>query len=84
MAEEKLIGCVTREAAQDAIDENRVPTIETVATCRRSFTIGEVARLLIDAPGGFAVLEAGDKPAGIITLHDLFRAQETLAVRSTH
>jgi CBS domain-containing protein len=43
-----------------------------------------VARLLIDSPNGFAVLEAGDKPAGIITLHDLLRAQETLATRSTH
>jgi CIC family chloride channel protein len=80
----RLIGCLTREEMQAAVEENRTPVLEKVATCRRSFTIGEVARLLIDAPGGFAVLEAGDKPAGIITLHDLLRAQETLATRSTH
>jgi chloride channel protein, CIC family len=80
----KVIGCLTREEMQSAIDENRPPILEKAATCRRSFTIAEVARLLIEAPGGFAVLEAGDKPAGIITLHDLLRAQETLARRSTH
>ena len=80
----KVTGCLTREEIQSAIAEGRPPVLEQVATCRRSFTIGEVARLLIDAPGGFAVLEAGDKPAGIVTLHDLLRAQETLAARSTH
>jgi chloride channel protein, CIC family len=80
----KVIGCLNREEMQLAIDEGRPPLLEKAAICKRSFTIGEVARLLIDAPGGFAVLEAGDKPAGIVTLHDLLRAQETLAVRSTH
>ncbi len=79
-----LIGCLARVEATLALEENRPPVLEKVATCRRSFTISEVARLLIEAPGGFAVLEAGDKPAGVITLHDLLRAQETLAGRSTH
>jgi CIC family chloride channel protein len=79
-----LIGCLAREEAICAAEENRAVVLEKVATCRRSFTIGEVARLLIEAPGGFAVLEAGDKPAGVITLHDLLRAQESLAARSTH
>jgi chloride channel protein, CIC family len=77
----RLVGCLPREEAQAAIAQNRPPELETVATCRRSFTISEVARLLIDAPGGFAVLEAGEKPVGIITLHDLLRAQETFASR---
>ncbi|HEY5035821.1 MAG TPA: chloride channel protein, partial [Chthoniobacterales bacterium] len=81
---EKLIGTLSREEAESAIAENRPPVLEKVATCRRSFTISEVARLLIEAPGGFAVLEAGDKPAGVITLHDLLRAQETLAGRSNY
>lgn len=81
---EKLIGCLTRAEAQRVIDGNGPPTLEEVPTCRRSFTIGEAARVLIDAPGGFAVLEAGDKPAGIVTLHDLLRAQETLASRDSH
>jgi CBS domain-containing protein len=79
-----LIGCLAREEAICALEENRAVVLEKVATCRRSLTIGEVARLLIEAPGGFAVLEAGDKPAGVITLHDLLRAQESLAARSTH
>lgn len=81
---EKLIGALAREEAMRAIAENRAPVLEKVATCRRSFTISEVSRLLIETPGGFAVLEAGDKPAGIITLHDLLRAQQTLAARGTH
>lgn len=80
----KIVGCLTREEIERALEANRRPTMEKVAVCRRSFTIGEVARLLIEAPGGFAVLEAGDKAAGIITLHDLLRAQEVLARRSTH
>src|SRR5450432_2501291 len=49
----KVIGCLARAEAQLAITENRLPALEKAATCRRSFTIGEVARLLIDAPGGF-------------------------------
>ena len=48
----KVVGCLTREEMQLAIEENRPPILEKVATCRRSFTIGEVARLLIEAPGG--------------------------------
>ena len=81
--EGKLVGCLSRAEALAALAQNRRPLIEKVAICRRSFTIGEVARLLIDARGGFAVLEAGDKPAGVVTLHDLLRAQETLASRRT-
>ncbi len=81
---EKLIGTLSRQEAELAITQARPPVLEKAATCRRSFTIAEVARLLIEAPGGFAVLEAGDKPAGIVTLHDLLRAQETLASRATH
>lgn len=81
---EKLVRRLTREEAEGAIRENRPPVLEQAATFRRSLTIGEVARLLIEAPGGFAVREAGDKPADIITLHDLLRAQATLAARSTH
>lgn len=79
-----LTGCITREEAQRAIEQNAAPIVEKVATCRRSFTISEVARVLIEAPGGFAVLQAGEKPVGVITLHDLLRAQETLAVRSSY
>ena len=81
---EKVIGCLTRKEAESAIAESRLPVLEEAAICKRSQSIGEVARLLIEAPGGFAILQAGDKPAGIITLHDLLRAQETLAARSTH
>ncbi|MGI8957553.1 MAG: chloride channel protein, partial [Chthoniobacterales bacterium] len=79
-----LTGCLARGEAEAALAESRVPVLEKAAVCKRSHTIGEVARILIEAPGGFAVLLAGDKAAGIITLHDLLRAQETLAVRSTH
>jgi CIC family chloride channel protein len=82
--DERLIGCLAREEAFAAIEENRRPVLEKATVCRRSFTISEVSRLLIEAPGGFAVLEAGEKPTGIITLHDLLRAQATLAARSTH
>ncbi|MEO8045585.1 MAG: chloride channel protein [Spartobacteria bacterium] len=81
---ELLTGCLARTEAVAALAESRAPVLEKAAVCKRSHTIGEVARILIEAPGGFAVLLAGDKPAGIITLHDLLRAQETLAVRSTH
>ncbi len=81
---EKLVGCLMRQEADAAIAEDRLPVLEPATICRRSHTISEVARLLIEAPGGFAVLQAGDKPAGIITLHDLLRAQETLAARSSH
>jgi CIC family chloride channel protein len=80
----KLIGALSREEAERAITEATVPVLEKVPTCRRSFTIAEVAHLLMESPAGFAVLEAGDKPAGVVTLHDLLRAQETLAARSIY
>ncbi|MEO7167480.1 MAG: chloride channel protein, partial [Chthoniobacterales bacterium] len=81
---EKLIGCLARVEAESALAEGRAPRLEKATVCKRNQTISEVARLLIEAPGGFAVLEAGDKPAGIVTLHDLLRAQETLASRGAH
>ena len=81
---ERLIGCLTRQEALAAIAQGRAPALEKAVTCRRSFTIGEVSRLLIEAPGGFVVLVAGEKPAGIITLHDLLRAEATLAARSSY
>ena len=34
----KVIGCLTREEMQRAIEGNRPPILEKVATCRRSFT----------------------------------------------
>ncbi len=81
---QQLVGCLARVEAEAALAGGRAPVLEKATVCKRSQTIAEVARLLIEAPGGFAVLEAGDKPAGIIMLHDLLRAQETLASRSTH
>ncbi len=77
-----LIGAVTRLEVAEALGVGRPPLLETIVTCRRAQTIGEVARLLIESPLGLAVVVAEEKPVGIVTLHDLLRAQESLAGRS--
>jgi CIC family chloride channel protein len=79
-----LAGAVTRQEITDALAAQRPPVVAKIVTCKRSHTIGEVARLLMESPHGIAVVEAEQRPLAIVTLHDLLRAQETLAARSEH
>ncbi|HVU24521.1 MAG TPA: chloride channel protein [Opitutus sp.] len=76
----KLIGVLTRTEAELAITENRAPELAQAPTCRREATVRTVQSLLLDSPTGIVLIIAGvdERVIGIVTLHDLLRAEFTL------
>lgn len=70
------VGVLTRKEAQAALAENRTPKLEPVTTCRRDQTIRELQTLLINSTTQFVtVVDEAGLVRGIITLHDLLRAE---------
>ena len=76
----KLQGIITREAIDKALKEQNQPPIEDAVTCRIDQTVHVVADAFIASPSGVIVLTdpATKTLAGIITLHDLLRAQASI------
>ncbi len=71
-----LTGILTRREAMAALGANRPPVLEPATTCRPDQTILDLQMLLIDSTTQFVVVtnqEGGVE--GVITLHDLLRAQ---------
>ena len=79
--ERQLRGLLTREEAELARKEEREPKLESVATCLPKDSIRRLQRLLIDSSSGVVALvdRPGGKVIGIVTLHDLLRAQTQVA-----
>ncbi len=73
----KPLGLLTRVEALTSIAENRPPKLLTAPIVRRETSIREVQRLLIDSAAGVVLLQAGadDRIIGLVTLHDLLRAE---------
>ena len=82
--EDKLLGVLTRTEAEKAFKANRRPALEPATTCLREETIGKLQNLLIESNTQFVVVL--DRPegqvVGLVTLHDLLRAQTMMAQRS--
>lgn len=72
----KLAGVLTRSEALAALAENRAPRLEPALTCKISDTIRSLQGLLIESTTQFVVV-SDDAGAilGVITLHDLLRAE---------
>jgi chloride channel protein, CIC family len=72
----KPTGVLTRKEAQAALAEKRPPKLEPVSSCRADQTIRELQTLLINSTTQFVVV-VNDSGAvqGVITLHDLLRAE---------
>ena len=72
-----VAGVLTRKEAETAIAENRPPKMEPAAVCLRGQTIGQLQGLLIESASQFVVVldQLGGKIVGIVTLHDLLRAE---------
>jgi CIC family chloride channel protein len=71
-----LAGILTRREAVAALDARRPPVLEPATTCRPDATILDLQKLLIDSTTQYVVVtnrEGGIQ--GVITLHDLLRAQ---------
>ncbi|HUD82157.1 MAG TPA: chloride channel protein [Candidatus Saccharimonadales bacterium] len=71
-----LAGILTRREAAAALGANRPPALEPATTCRPDQTILELQKLLIDSTTQYVVVTDRDGGIqGVITLHDLLRAQ---------
>jgi CIC family chloride channel protein len=75
--EDKLTGILTRREAEAALRESRAPKLESAATCLPHQTVRKLQGLLVESPSNFVVLvdDDGGKILGIVTLHDLLRAE---------
>lgn len=80
-----LAGILTRREAMAAVAANRPPALEPATICRADQTILELQKLLIDSTTQYVVVTASDGGVegveGVITLHDLLRAQVEMAGR---
>jgi len=74
---DKLTGILTRREAEAALRDNRAPKLENATTCLPHQTVRKLQGLLVESPSNFVVLmdDDGGKILGIVTLHDLLRAE---------
>jgi CIC family chloride channel protein len=82
--ENKLKGIVTRDEAEAAFTEKRAVRLKPATLCRRDENVGRLQKLLIESDTQFVLVldQAGGKVVGLVTLHDLLRAQTTMAQSS--
>lgn len=77
----KLKGMLSRQEAQAALHEHRAPKLIPATTCLASQTVREAEMLLIESPTQLLIMldGVGGGIAGLLTLHDLLRAEVSLA-----
>jgi CBS domain-containing protein len=77
MQNNKPAGIASRAELAEAIAEKRAPKLAPVIRCEPRQTIRELQALLIESPTGVAVVcdATSGKLLGLVTLHDLLRAQ---------
>ncbi len=75
--QEKLAGILTRREAQAALAEKRAPKLEPATTCAADQTIRQLEVLLIESTTQLVVLADPEdqRVLGLVTLHDLLRAE---------
>lgn len=81
MKDGKLAGIVSREEIEHALDTGRQPRIRDAQTCERQQSISEAQFGLIESEDGIVVIldKEGGTPVGVLTLHDLVRAERRVA-----
>lgn len=78
--EGRLAGVLTRAEALAALGGSRAPVLEPAVTCTPTASVREVATKIVESPSGLIVLtDQSENPIGIITMHDLLRAQMNYA-----
>jgi CIC family chloride channel protein len=84
ISENLLAGTLARKEALAAIAENRAPRLDPAITCFPQQSVGELQRSLIESTSQMVVLldQPKGKVLGVITLHDLLRAQVASAEQS--
>lgn len=79
--EGKLAGILSRQKARTALDTQSEPVLQKAVTVRPAESIRRLQNLLIESTTGVVVLVDKEerKILGILTLHDLLRAQVSMA-----
>jgi CIC family chloride channel protein len=74
------IGIITRIQMESIINHKTVPNISKAVLCHREQTVKDVGDKFIESPSGCIVVvdEKTGEITGIVTLHDLLRAQASL------
>jgi CIC family chloride channel protein len=77
----QIRGVLTREEAARAIREKRPPVLVEGTVCHPDATLRDVETRLIESKTGFLLLQnqPGEPLTGILTLHDILRAQQAAA-----
>jgi CIC family chloride channel protein len=82
----KLAGLLTRREAEAALAEKRPPNLEPATTCQPSQTIRQLQGLLIESPSHIVILTSTERQSvvGLVTLHDVLRAEAEKAKDPDH
>jgi chloride channel protein, CIC family len=82
--ENKLQGVLTRDEAEKSFTEKRAVKLKPAKICLREETVGRLQQLLIESDTQFVVVldRLEGQVVGLVTLHDLLRAQSMMAQRS--
>jgi CIC family chloride channel protein len=81
--DEQPPGIILRQDMIEAVKQSRTVPIHANPTCLRTDSIAHVQRLLVDSIHGMVLVldrDAG-RVAGLLTLHDLLRAQQNFAAQ---
>jgi CIC family chloride channel protein len=82
--ENKLSGVLLREEAEESFVEKRAVRLKSATTCLRAETVGKLQMLLIESDTQFVIVleRVNGQVVGLVTLHDLLRAQTAMAQRA--
>jgi chloride channel protein, CIC family len=82
--EGKLDGVLTRKEAEGSLAQNRSPVLSSATRCLREHKVADLQMMLIESDTQFVVVldrKDGDV-IGLVTLHDLLRAETEMAQQS--
>jgi CIC family chloride channel protein len=84
IVEGRLAGVLVRDEAVKALAEKRTPQLRPATVCRREQAIGRLQQLLVESDSQLVLVldRTGGQVVGLVTLHDLLRAQTMMAQKS--
>jgi CIC family chloride channel protein len=80
----QVAGVLTRKEAESATAKGVSPKLEPATTCSREQSIQDLQRLLIESTSQLVLVldREGGKVIGLVTLHDLLRAEASMAQKA--
>lgn len=79
--ENRVAGLLTRESIELALSSGEKPSVSSACITGINSTVKEAADTFINSPHGFLIITDSEeaRPVGILTIHDLLRAQAAVA-----